>query len=64
MTAIVPSAPTSTDGVNACWLPIGIPVGVLLTLSAGDQVSPPSSDCEKAVASAYPPFGFASCQTA
>jgi hypothetical protein len=52
VTATVPFAETSTDGVNACWSPIGIVVGVWLTLIGADQVSPPSSDCYNAIASA------------
>ena len=35
---------TETIGVNACWLPSGMFVGVAFTLIGVDQVSPPSVD--------------------
>ena len=44
LTAIVPSSSTLTTGLNACWLPSEMLVGVLLILIVGDQLSPPSSD--------------------
>jgi hypothetical protein len=39
----------ASDRVNACWLPRLMSVGVLLILIVRDQVSPPSSDCVKAM---------------
>src|SRR3712207_5737601 len=64
-----PSCATSTAGVNACWLPVGMLVGVLLTFTAGDQVRPPSVELESAILSCLrkrerPSEKRSSCQTA
>jgi hypothetical protein len=50
--------------VKACWLPVGIFVGVLFTLAGVDQVSPPSVDWEKAMLSKTRSLKRPSSQTA
>jgi len=47
VTPTVPAAATLTVGVNACWSSVGMFVGVLLILTGGLQLRPPSADCEK-----------------
>ena len=49
LTPMVPSSRTLATGLNACWFPRLMSVGVWLILIVGDQVSPPSSDCVKAM---------------
>ena len=49
LTPMVPSASTVATGLNACWLPRLMFVGVLLILIVSDHLSPPSSDCVNAM---------------
>ena len=60
---MVPSSATSTDAVNACWLPTGMFSGVSFTLT-GPTMRPPLSDCEKAIESYWKSPKRASCHTA
>src|SRR5215813_3997453 len=60
---MVPSAATRIAGVNACWLPDGMFIGVRLIWIVGDHVSPPSVDFEKAMLSWAKLLKRLSCQT-